>query len=183
MMKRYWQLFSTMFVIGLFTFGGGLAMLPQMTRVFVHKRGWVTEAEIIDYFAVSQSLPGVIATNTSVMIGYRTAGMAGALCAAFGVLLPSFFSLIVVTMFYSTFVTHPVMLGALRGIRAAVAALLFFTVWGLRKTALRGIADIILCLAAALVLFCGVNPIWVILGGAALGVARALLTRKKGGAA
>ncbi|MDR0294535.1 MAG: chromate transporter [Oscillospiraceae bacterium] len=179
--RHLWQIFSTMFVIGLFTFGGGLSMLPQMTRVFVKKRGWVTEEEILDYFAVSQSIPGVIATNTSVMIGYRLAGMAGALCAALGATLPSFLVLVVVTVFYQTFVTHPVMLGALRGVRAAVAALLFFTVWGLRENTLRGLESVLLCLCAVtLVFFLNVNPVWVILGGILLGIARTLYRAKRG---
>ncbi|MDR0325830.1 MAG: chromate transporter [Oscillospiraceae bacterium] len=179
-MKKLWQIFATMFYIGLFTFGGGLAMLPQMKRVFVQKRGWVTEEEIVDYFAVSQSIPGVIATNTSVMIGYRMAGTAGALCAAFGAVLPSFLVLIAVAVFYQAFVAHPVMIGALRGISAAVVALLFYTVWGLRKTTLRGIADVLLCLtAAALLLLLGVNPVWVILGGLAAGLFRAVFRARR----
>lgn len=172
-MKKHWQIFSTMFVVGLFTFGGGYAMIPQMTRVFSQKRGWVGEDEIIDYYAVSQSLPGAVAINTSIMLGYRLAGTAGALCAALGAVLPSFLVLLVVTVFYQAFITNPVMLGAMRGIRAAVAALLFSTVWGLRKSSLRGVIDVILCfIAAALVFIWDINPIWLILSGAVFGLAR-----------
>lgn len=155
-------------------------MLPQMKRVFVEKRGWVTEAEIMDIFAVSQSLPGVIASNTAVMLGYRLSGVAGALLAALGVVLPSFLVLLLVTVFYQWFVENPVMLGALRGIRAAVTALLFYTVWGLRRSSLLGVVDIILCLiSAALVLLLNVNPVWVILGGAAFGAGRAVVRARK----
>jgi len=182
-MKKLFQIFSTMFFIGLFTVGGGLAMLPQMTRVFVRKRGWVTEEEIVDYFAVSQSVPGVIATNTSVMIGYKLAGTPGAMAAVLGAVLPSFLVLIAVTVFYQAFITNPVMAGALRGVGAAVAALLFYTVWGLRKSSLRGVVDILLCLmAAALVFVLNVNPVWIILGGFLLGIARAIVRAKQGAA-
>jgi chromate transporter len=169
--KKCLEIFSTMFLIGLFTFGGGLSMIPQMTHIFVHKRGWITEEEIADYFAVSQSLPGVIATNASVMLGYRLAGIPGALCAAAGAVLPSFLVLIIVTYFYQAFISHPVLLGAMRGIRAAVVALLFYTVWGLRKSSVRGVADIMLCLTAAVLVFVlKVNPIWVILAGLSIGI-------------
>jgi chromate transporter len=174
-MKKYFQIFSAMFFVGLFTFGGGLAMLPQMTRVFVKTRGWVGEEEILDYFAVSQSLPGVIATNTAVMIGCRIAGTPGALVAAFGAILPSFLILTVVAVLYLAVVELPVVLGALRGVGAAVAALLFYTVWGLRKTTLRGLADILLCAGAAGLVLLGVNPVWVILGGSALGITHAVV--------
>ena len=170
-----------MFIIGLFTFGGGLSMLPQMRHIFVNKRRWVTEEEIVDYFAVAQSLPGVIATNTAVMLGSRIAGTRGAAAAALGAILPSFIILSVITVFYQEFIEHPVLLGAIRGIRAAVSALLFYTVWGLRKTTLRGPADVALCLiAAALVFALGVNPVWIILGGVVLGIARVIWRRKRG---
>lgn len=173
--KRLWQIFSTMFVVGLFTFGGGLSMIPQMQRVFVSKRGWIGEEEIVDTFAVAQSLPGVIASNAAVIIGYRLAGIAGALAAALGVVLPSFLVLMLVTVFYTRFITNPALIGAMRGIRAAVAALLFYTVWGLRRASLLGVTDALLCVAsAALVLFLHVNPVWVILGGAAFGAGRAV---------
>jgi chromate transporter len=181
--KVYLNIFSTMFVVGLFTFGGGLSMLPQMKRVFVEKRRWITEEEIIDIFAVSQSLPGVIASNTAVMVGHRIAGVPGGLVSALGVVLPSFLVLLPVTLFYRAFIDNPVMLGVLRGIRAAVTALLLYTVWGLRKGSLRGVADLLLCgVAAVLVLLLGVNPVWVILGGLLFGAGRAVVRARKGGA-
>ncbi len=168
--KTYWQIFSTMFVVGLFTFGGGLSMIPQMTRVFSAKRKWVEEEEIVEYFAVAQSLPGAVAINTSVLIGTRLAGVPGAVFAALGSVLPSFLVLLPVTVFYHSFLRYPVMLGALRGIRAAVSALLFSAVWGLRKGTLRHAFDYALCLVcAALVILLDLNPVWIILGCLFLG--------------
>jgi len=118
-----------------------------------------------------------------VMIGQRVAGTAGAFCAAAGAVLPSFAVLVVVTLFYQAFLEFAVLAGALRGVRAAVAAVLFSAVLGLRKGTLRGMADWLICAAAALlVLIWDVNPIWVILGGGALGLLRYKLGARRGAA-
>lgn len=169
--KKLATIFAVMFRIGLFTFGGGLVMIPQMARDFVEKYGWLKEEEIVDFFSVAQSLPGVVAVNASILIGYRLAGVAGGIVAALGAILPSFLVLIVVTIFYEAFITSPVVLGAMRGVRAAVTALLFYTALRLRKGALTDVFCWVLFLAAAAVaLFTDVNVVLLLLGGAALGV-------------
>ena len=174
--KMLFSIFLTMFNIGAFTFGGGLSMIPQMTRVFVTKKRWVEESEIVDMFAVSQSLPGVIAVNASMLIGYRLCGFAGAMAAALGAILPSFIILIGVTVFYQEFLHNEIVRGVLRGVSAAVVALLFSAAWGLRKKSLTGLFGLVIfAIAMVLILWLDVNPIWLLLGGGGAGLAASIV--------
>ena len=88
-MKKYWELFVSFFKVGLLTFGGGYAMLPMLQREVVEKRGWITEEQILDCYAIGQCTPGVIAVNTATYVGMLQAGPLGAACATLGVIFPS----------------------------------------------------------------------------------------------
>lgn len=88
--KTLWQLFATLFKIGLFTFGGGYAMFPLLERELVEKRGWIEKEEFIDMVAIAESTPGPVAINTATFVGFRRAGIPGSLVATLGVCLPSF---------------------------------------------------------------------------------------------
>ncbi|MBR4132704.1 MAG: chromate transporter, partial [Oscillospiraceae bacterium] len=88
-MKKYWELFVSFFKVGLLTFGGGYAMLPMLQREVVEKRGWITEEQILDCYAIGQCTPGVIAVNTATFVGFRQAGVLGAAAATVGVVAPS----------------------------------------------------------------------------------------------
>jgi len=178
-MNQLARLFFIMLKIGALTFGGGLTMLGQMQIDFVEKQKWVTQEELTDIFALSQAMPGVIAVNAAYQIGYRVAGLTGALLACLGAILPSLLILAVVTVIYKQFISDPWVVGAMRGIRAAVTALLLSTAVKLRKTSVRSAFGWLLCAAAtaAAILFPAVNVIWLILGGALLG----LLTLAVGG--
>lgn len=147
-------------------------MLPMMQHEFVEKQGWVDDSYIADVFAVAQSLPGVVAVNTSVLLGYRMAGSLGGITAAFGCVLPSFLVLCVVSLFYNAFVSNPYVAGALRGVRGAVIALLLSAFWSLRKVSLQDRFGWILFLAALAValIFPWVNVIFILLAGGALGI-------------
>lgn len=182
--RDLWRIFLVMLRIGAVTFGGGYAMIPQMSRDFVDRYGWIEEKEIIDLFAVAQSAPGVIAINASILVGYRIAGIAGALCAALGAILPSVAVLSAVTVVYRAFIDNPYILGALRGIRAAVAGLLLAAVFRLRPNSVTGVFGWVLFAAALAVslFFPSVNAIWVILAGGLLGVAYGRPWQKRGGA-
>ena len=174
------KIFLIMFRVGLFTFGGGLAMIPQMSRDF-KKQGWLEEEEILDVFSVAQSLPGVMAVNASVLIGYRLLGVAGAAAAALGAVLPSLLVIMGVTLVYDKFITNPYVLGALRGIRAAVVALLFSVAVKLRKNALNSIFSFLLfAAAAALAWFTKINVVFLLLGGAAAGLLYMLCFTRRG---
>ena len=169
-----------MFRVGLFTFGGGYAMLPQISKEFVDKHKLISEEEILDIFAAAQSLPGVIAVNASVLTGYRAAGMAGALIAALGATLPSFLVLIPVTVFYEAFLTNEYVAGALMGIRAAMTGALSAAVLRLGAKPLGDIWGWCLFLPAlALAVFTDINVIWIILAAALAGYLKYLWERRK----
>ena len=130
-MKEIWELFRTFFTIGSITFGGGYAVLPILIREIVEKKQWVTEEEMLDYFAISQSTPGVICVNISTFLGYRLKGLWGAVAATFGVILPSIVIITVVASVLSNFADIVWVQHAFAGIRIAVSALIASTVWNL----------------------------------------------------
>ena len=102
-MNLYLDLFLTFAKVGVCTFGGGYAMLPILQREVVEKKGWVTEEEVTDYFAIGQCTPGIIAVNTSVFIGYRQRGVPGGIAAALGVVFPSFVVITIIAAFLTKF--------------------------------------------------------------------------------
>lgn len=170
-------MFAVTFKIGLFTFGGGLAMLPQMEAEFVRRNKWLTAEEIADIFALSQTLPGVIAVNAAMFAGWRAGGLTAALTAAFGSVLPSFIMLLFVTAGYQAFIENPYIAGAMAGIRAAVTGILAASVLRLGAGVLKDIFGWALFAAALfLAVFTGVNIVWIILGAALAGVVKFYVT-------
>jgi chromate transporter len=180
-LKTLLVIFTTMFRIGLTTFGGGLVMIPQMTRDFVDKHHWVDKDEILDIYAVAQSLPGVIAVNTSIILGYRLAKLRGALVATLGAVLPSLLILMLVAVGYDTFIENPAILGALRAIRATCVALLFNAAFSMRKAVWsdKWFSIVLTVTVLALSLFTDINVIFLILGGGILGLGYSLLRTMK----
>ena len=114
-MMIYLELFLTFFKVGLFTFGGGYAMLP-MIREEVISHGWLSQSELIDFIAVSESTPGPFAVNIATFIGTRTGGLFGSLCATLGVVLPSFIVIMIVARFYQKFKSSRLVIGAMTGL-------------------------------------------------------------------
>jgi chromate transporter len=127
------ELFVSFMYVGLMTFGGGYAMLPMLTREIVEKRHWATEEEMLDYFAISQCTPGVIAVNTATFVGYRRRKALGAALATFGVVLPSLVIILLIAIFLSNFMEIGWIAHAFAGIRIAVCALIISTVVKLFK--------------------------------------------------
>jgi chromate transporter len=119
-----WEMFSSFFRIGAFTFGGGFAMLPLVEQEVIDRRGWVDREEILDMYALAQSVPGVIAVNTAMLIGYRLRGLQGIITAAIGVISPSLIIITLIAKYFDTIMTNPVATKAMGGIRGAVAALI-----------------------------------------------------------
>ncbi|MDR0935366.1 MAG: chromate transporter [Oscillospiraceae bacterium] len=180
--RLFLTLFLSTFKIGLVTFGGGLAMIPFIRAEFCDKRGWIDSGQITDIIAASQTLPGVIAVNTSALVGYRIAGVRGALTAGFGSVLPSFLVIVIVAAFYNVFIENAIVRGALRGISGAVAALFASTLIKMRRDSLIDTLAVVFFFAAlALVfIFPGLNVIFIILAGGLMGfVTRYLLRRAK----
>lgn len=166
-----WDLFVTFFKIGAFTIGGGLAMLPLIEREIVEKKKYISKEEIVDAFAVSQSLPGVIAINSGIYIGYRIAGIAGAFVTAFGVILPSFITILVIAMLFDTVSGNVYVDRALTGVKAGVAGVIAVTVVRLGKSVIKDPFAIVLAvLAFILTAWFGVGIVIVIAGGAVAGL-------------
>ena len=122
-MMIYFDLFLTFLKIGLFTFGGGYAMLP-MIQEEVAAHGWLNQSELINFIAVSESTPGPFAVNISTFVGTRTGGIFGGLCATLGVILPSFVIILIVARCYQKFKSNKLVVGAMNGLKPAVVGLI-----------------------------------------------------------
>ncbi|MDD3119451.1 MAG: chromate transporter [Victivallales bacterium] len=171
----YWfrvrTLFWTFFRISALTVGGGFAMIPIIEEEFVRRKKWISEEDIADVLAVGQSVPGVIAANTAVFIGYRMAGFGGALAGVFGVVVPPYVVIVLVAAFMTRLSGYPVLEHAFIGVRAGVCALIVLTVAGMGKKILKGRCEWVIATVAFIALvFFRLNPIWVIVGSAVFGL-------------
>ena len=132
-MKILWDMFFAFARIGGLTFGGGYALLPMLQREVVERRGWATEEELADYYAIGQCTPGVIAVNTATFIGYRQAGVIGGIFATLGVVFPSLVIITVIAAFLTNFADLAIVQYAFAGIRVCVCVLIFNAVQKLWK--------------------------------------------------
>ncbi|NMB25319.1 MAG: chromate transporter [Firmicutes bacterium] len=165
------EIFGTFFRVGAFTFGGGLAMLPLFEKEVIDNKGWIDKEDILDIYAISQSLPGVIAVNASTFIGYRIAGVPGAIAAIAGVTAPSLIIIVFIASFFTKFRENFYVAKALHGVRAAVAALIFLAAYRIGKGSLRSMFGIVMAtIAFGLTLFTNIHVIYIILAGGLVGV-------------
>ena len=169
-MNIYFDLFLTFARVGVCTFGGGYAMLPILQREVVEKKGWATEEELTDYFAVGQCTPGIIAVNTATFIGYKYRGVPGGVLATLGVVFPSIVIITAIAAFLSNFADIPVVRHALAGINAAVVALIASSVLKLAKSNLKNAVSIGIFLAGlVLAFFLKLSPVVLIVSAGLVG--------------
>ncbi len=169
-MRIYADLFLVFFRIGLFTLGGGYAMLPLIEREVVDGKKWLEGGDFLNVLAIAQSLPGPIAVNTATFVGYRVRGVPGCLAAVFGTVMPSFLCMLAIALFFTGIKDSPTVAAVFTGIRPAVAALIAASVWSLGKKARLTKFTAALALAAALCVWLGsVSPAWVVLAVACAG--------------
>ena len=174
-MKLLWQLFLAFARVGVMTFGGGYAMIPILEREIVDRHGWATEEELMDYYAVGQCTPGVIAVNTATFIGYKTAGTLCGIVATLGVIFPSVVIITVIAGILTSFAEVPAVKSAFAGIRVCVCVLIFNAVLKLWKKAVVDKATLALFLGVFLLsAFFSVSPVVFVVFCAAAGI---LLTR------
>ncbi len=174
-----WSLFWITFKLGAVTFGGGYVMVPLFMGEFVQKRGWLEQEDLMNMIALSQSVPGAIAINCSVLVGYRLRKVKGAFVTVLGSMLPSLITLTIVTFIYQEFRGNDYVEAALRGVRAAVVALLVSAFWNFTKPFRKDILAIIVFAAALLLsLFTDINSIYIILGAIIYGIAAGILRVK-----
>lgn len=158
------KLFITFFKIGLFTIGGGYAMIPLIERDIVDRNGWVSKERFLDLLALSQSAPGVFAVNISTFIGYRLRGVPGSLAAALGCVAPSVIIILLIALFFNTFRDNEVVNNVFLGLRPAVVALIAAPVFSVAKSAKIGWSTVwIPLLSASLIVLFGVSPVYIIL--------------------
>lgn len=166
------ELFSSFFRIGLFTFGGGYAMLPMLERECVEKHGWTDREELLDYFAIGQCTPGVIAVNTATFVGTSERGVLGAAAATAGVVCPSLIIILIIALLLENFAHIPAVQHAFGGIRVAVAALIVNAVIKLIKNNVKSpFAIIIAVLAFAAISAFSLSPVIIVIIAAIAGIA------------
>ena len=173
------ELFWSFFKVGLFTFGGGYAMIPLLQAELIERKKWLTEDEIMDYYSIGQCTPGIIAVNVSTFTGYKLKGIAGALVATAGIIAPSLIIIMTLANILNIFFDNPYVVHAFTGIRVVVIALMLDVVLGMWK---KNIKDkyqwLIFILAAAVMIFLSLSPVWVVAGAAAFGLFMQRKTKK-----
>ena len=160
----YMDLFQTLFRIGLFTLGGGYAMIPLIEAEVVEKRRWIDKTMFMDLIAVAQSCPGVFAINLSIFIGYRLRGIRGATAATLGTAMPSLLIILAIAMFFQNFQDVPWVAAAFAGIRPAVVALIAIPTWNMARSSGISLMNCWVPIGSAMLIWLlGVNPIYIIL--------------------
>ena len=161
----YWTLFLTFVKIGMFTIGGGYAMIPLIEREVVN-RGWIEKNDFLDLFAVTQSIPGIFAVNISIFVGYKLKRIPGSIICALGTILPSFCIILAIALFFNHFQDNVWVMKIFNGIRPAVVALIVVPcLSAARSLHLKRFELIFPLLGALLIWECGVSPIYIILAG------------------
>lgn len=181
-MPGLFKLFWVFFRIGAFTFGGGYAMIPLIQDELCKKKKWTSDTEFLDVVAIAQSLPGVLAVNTSAMLGYKLRGILGLLVSVLGAILPSFLSILLVAVLLLDWIKYtpgtlndnPINNGiqnVFKGVRPAVAALIAFSVVKMGKQVGFSYFNLIIGALSLILLILGINPVTIIIVCGILGAA------------
>lgn len=170
-MKLLFDLFIIFLKIGTFTIGGGYAMIPLIEKEVVDKKGWISKEDFLDMLALAQSAPGPIAVDVAVFVGYRVAGIFGSIVAVLGAILTAFVILLVVAMYFVGVRDNAIVERIFKGLRPAVVALIASPVIRLSKSAKINKKTIIIpIMTVVLVAFLNVNPVYIIIGSAIIGI-------------
>ena len=170
-MKTLIDLFFTFCRIGGLTFGGGYAMLPIIQKEIVEEKKWATEEEVLDYYAVGQCTPGIIAVNTATFIGYKVHGIIGAIVATLGVFFPSLIIITIIAALLKNFANYSIVQHAFSGIRVVVIALIVSAILKLAKTSIKNSTTLIIAIIAfILVAFVNLSPIYIVIAAACIGL-------------
>ncbi len=169
--RQLFPLFLTFAKVGVMTFGGGYAMLPILQREIVENKGWATEEELTDYFAIGQCTPGIIAVNTATFVGQKLYGTAGGIAATLGVVFPSMVIITIIAAVLRNFAEVPAVKHAFGGIRVCVCVLILNAVVKLWKKTVVDLPSLLIFLGVlALALFTGLSPVLYVVIAAALGI-------------
>lgn len=169
-MKEILSLFVSFFKVGIMTFGGGYAMLPMLERELVENKKYVTMDEIMDYFAVGQCTPGVIAVNTATFIGYKRKGILGGIFATLGVITPSIIIITILAALLSALAGNEIIEHAFAGISVAVCALIVQAILKFTKSGIKDLFTAVIAVAALVLSLLEISPIIIILAAGVIGV-------------
>lgn len=184
MKQKLWKLFISTFRISACTFGGGFVIIPLMRRKFVEELGWIEEQEMLDLTAIAQSCPGAMAVNAAILVGYRVAGISGALITVLGTVLPPLVIISVISLFYQAFRDNPIVNLAMGGMLAGVAAVIADVVITMAGKILKGkkwLPILVLLGAFIATYFFKVNVILIILICGVLGAVQVLREKRRAG--
>lgn len=175
------DLYLTFARIGVCTFGGGLTMLPILQAEVVDKKKWTTEDELLNYYAIGQCTPGVIAVNTATFIGYKTKGISGGIIATLGLVTPCLIIISIIATFLTTFADMAVVQNAFAAVRVAVAAMVLNTVIKMWKSTVKDKLSIVIGVSALIAsFFLKVSPIIIVTIGGGIGVILPAIKGAKG---
>lgn len=169
--QQLWELFWTFAKMGVMTFGGGMAMLPILQREVVDNKGWATEEELTDYYAIGQCTPGIIAVNTATFIGQKIGGISGGIVATLGLVFPSVVIISILAGLISNFADLNWVKNAFAGIQVCVCVLIFNAVLKLLKKSVvdkRTAAIFVVVLLGGV--FLKLSPVWFVIGSALAGI-------------
>ncbi|NLM01414.1 MAG: chromate transporter [Treponema sp.] len=177
--KNLWELYGVFFRIGAVTFGGGLAMLPIMERELVDKRSWTNREELMDFYAISQSTPGVVAVNVATFLGYYRGGIIGGIVATMGVVTPSVIIITIIALFLQNFMDIIWVQKAMAGINVAVAAMLSKAVLTFAKRSIKKVLGFLIFITAFVCMhFFKINTVFIIFGSALIGIIYFVISTK-----
>lgn len=182
--QLFWILFKSTFTLSAFTIGGGYVIVPLMRKLFVDKYQWIDEQEMLDLIAIAQAAPGIIAVNTSILIGYKIAGVAGSLITLLGTVLPPLISLTIISYIYGAIKDNVVIKTLFYGMSIGVAIVILDAVVSMGKTIVikKQIIPILIMIGAFILAYAvGLNIVLVILASAAVGILTTLLSKKTQG--
>lgn len=182
-LNLYWTLFSSTFYLSAFTFGGGFVIVPLMKKKFVDNLKWIEDKEMLDLIAIAQSSPGAIAVNASIIMGYRIAGVPGALIASLGTVLPPLIIISVISLFYTAFRDNRYVSALLKGMQSGVAAVIIDVVFKMAGDIVKGkeIISILMMVGAFIAtFFFSINVAFIILVCGAIGAFMTLRNEKVG---
>ncbi|MDR3061829.1 MAG: chromate transporter [Dysgonamonadaceae bacterium] len=178
-MKQYWEIFVAFAKIGTFTIGGGYAMIPLIEKEVVDRKKWISRSDFVDMIAVSQSAPGILAVNISILTGYKLKKNKGSVVASLGSTLPSFLIILLIALFFRQFEHIEWIQKMFKAIRPAVVALIAVPVFTTAKAIGINIKTVVIpVIAALLIWFWGISPVYIILAAAIGGLIYGYFHRK-----
>lgn len=183
-LETYKKLFTSSFYISIFIIGGGYVAIPLLQKRFVDELQWIEKDEMTDLVAIAQSTPGAVAVNSSISVGYKIAGISGAICALIGTILPPLILITIIQKCYVAFISNAYISELFKGMNCAVAAIMVDVVISMGKDSIKSIkyfSPLLMVITYILVYFVNVNPAFIVLSCILIGIVIGYISYKKDG--